>query len=59
MLLCHLNNTTNLCGDENKKYYMCKRERDAVLFSRVKSWEIEEMAKVNTEERNKYIANLD
>ena len=46
MLLCHLNNTTNLCGDENKYYYMCKRERDALLFTKIKLWETEEVSKI-------------
>lgn len=36
MLLCTMNSSTNLCGSQNKNYYMCRRERDAQLFSAIK-----------------------
>jgi hypothetical protein len=39
MLICHSRKATNLCGYENKVFYICKRERDSVLFSRIKEWE--------------------
>lgn len=35
----------NRCGIENKAYYECKRERDAQLFTSIKSWEREYFAK--------------
>lgn len=39
MMLCLVNNQQNLCGYENKQYYMCKKERDATLFTRIRDWE--------------------
>lgn len=35
MMLCLVNNQQNLCGYQNKQYYMCKKERDAILFQRI------------------------
>lgn len=41
MLVCLNFSQQNLCGYENKMYYMCKRERDATIFERIKDWELE------------------
>jgi hypothetical protein len=34
-----MNSKTNECGAEAKNYYMCRRERDAQLFTAIKEWE--------------------
>jgi hypothetical protein len=36
----------NKCGEFNKTYYMCKRERDAQIFESIRSWEIEHIKNV-------------
>ena len=41
LLMCLMGAQANTCGDRNKKFYICKRERDAQLFTLVKDWEIE------------------
>ena len=29
MMICVMNSQANMCGPENKVFYMCRRERDA------------------------------
>lgn len=41
MLHCLMASQANKCGEFNKHYYICKRERDAQLFQSIKDWEIE------------------
>jgi hypothetical protein len=41
MMACLQNNQSNLCGYENKMYYICKRERDAAIFAKIEEWEKE------------------
>ena len=43
LLLCAMNSAENMCGSEAKLYYMCRRERDAQIYSAIKNWEIEEI----------------
>ena len=43
MLHCVSGRQQNLCGYENKQYYMCRRERDAAIFSKIKEWEVTEV----------------
>ena len=42
LLICAMNSAENMCGTQAKHYYMCRRERDAQIFSLIKKWEIEE-----------------
>ena len=39
-----MNSAENLCGLHAKHYYMCRRERDAQVFSAIKRWEQEYLA---------------
>ena len=41
LLQCLMASQQNKCGGENKQYYVCKRERDAQLFTSIKDWEQE------------------
>lgn len=58
MMLCLVNNQQNLCGYQNKMYYICKKERDAIIFSRIQSWEVNDVFKKN-EKKNEYIEGLE
>jgi hypothetical protein len=54
----------NKCGEVNKLYYMCKRERDAQLFTSIKDWEVghvKAMGQADAEHGSKadYIASLE
>ena len=40
MVHCLTNSQANLCGELNKMYYACRRERDAQIYSSIKQWEI-------------------
>lgn len=41
-------------------YYMCKRERDSIIFTRIKEWESDKVKNaVNKEERDRYIGQLE
>mgnify|MGYP000607084326 CR=1 FL=1 len=46
LLLCTMNSAENLCSSQAKSYYMCRRERDAQIFSAIRAWETE---KITTE----------
>ena len=39
MIHCTVTSQANKCGEFNKLYYQCKRERDAQLFQTIKTWE--------------------
>ena len=39
LLLCAMNTSENLCGIQAKHYYMCRRERDAQIYSAIRKWE--------------------
>ena len=41
MVACVFENHPNKCGEQNKHFYICRRERDAQLFHSIKKWEIE------------------
>ena len=45
MLVCLMGSQANRCGLENKAFFQCKRERDAQLFTSIKTWELEYFAK--------------
>jgi hypothetical protein len=61
MMLCLVNNQQNLCGYQNKIYYVCKRERDAQLFTRIHDWELNDVfGKIKEEPKKKeYIEDLE
>ena len=42
MLRCLMGSQANKCGEVNKLYYYCKRERDAQLFRSIQDWEVQE-----------------
>ena len=46
MFLCTMNSAENMCGTQAKNYYICKRERDAQIFSAIKSWETDLVTKM-------------
>jgi len=39
MMICLQHQQENLCGYENKQYYICKKERDSIIFQKIKHWE--------------------
>lgn len=41
MLHCLTGSQANLCGEYNKAYQVCKRERDVQIFRSIKDWELE------------------
>ena len=45
MLVCLMGSQANRCGLENKAFFQCKRERDAQLFTSIKTWELDYFAK--------------
>jgi hypothetical protein len=47
-----------LCGYENKQYYICKRERDAIIFNQIKMWETQDVYPTQPD-KQKYIASLE
>ena len=57
MMMCLSTKQQNLCGYENKQYYMCRRERDALIFSQIKDWELETL-KANKDPKG-YVAELE
>jgi hypothetical protein len=59
MLWCHSRKQQNLCGYENKYFYICKRERDAILFTRIQEWETEEVRKLGEQERVRRVEELE
>lgn len=60
MLLCLVQKQQNLCGYENKVYYMCRKERDATIFSRIKTWEQEQVfTKMSPPEAADYVQGLE
>lgn len=64
MLQCLMGSQANKCGEVNKLYYMCKRERDAQLFTSIKDWEVghvKAMGPADAEHGSKadYIASLE
>jgi hypothetical protein len=61
MMLCLVNNQQNLCGYQNKMYYICKKERDAILFSRIQTWEVNDVFKTikEAEKKSEYIEGLE
>lgn len=40
MVHCLTESQPNLCGELNKMYYTCRRERDAQIYSSIKDWEV-------------------
>ena len=40
-LLCLLGSQANKCGEQNKLFYQCKRERDSQMFKSIQTWEQE------------------
>ena len=58
MLLCTMNTSTNLCAKQNKQYYMCRRERDAQLFSSIQDWESQKFTKLSKNDKEKYLQGL-
>ncbi|CDW78419.1 UNKNOWN [Stylonychia lemnae] len=60
MSLCVFQNQSNLCGQENRVYYNCRKERDAQIFTRIKEWEIEEIQKIpEFDKRQSYYDELE
>ena len=57
LLLCTMNSAQNLCGAQAKKFYVCKRERDAQLFTAIKDWEISDYSSM--EDKGTYIQELE
>ena len=53
MLVCTMKSQQNLCGSEIKDFYICRRERDAQIFSAIKSWEEDQVA--NIADREGYV----
>ena len=45
MLLCTMNSAENLCANQAKNYYICRRERDAQIYSTIRGWETEKLGK--------------
>jgi hypothetical protein len=43
MMVCLQHQQENLCGYENKQYYICRKERDAIMFQRIKQWETQDV----------------
>ena len=35
LLICSMNSAENLCGNQSKNYYMCRRERDAQIYTAI------------------------
>ena len=59
MYLCTMNSAENMCGTQAKNYYICKRERDAQIFSAIKSWETDLVTKMKkTQHQTAYIDTL-
>ena len=59
MYLCTMNSAENMCGTQAKNYYICKRERDAQIFSAIKSWETDLVTKMKKpQHQESYIDNL-
>lgn len=58
-MVCTMNSPENRCGDLAKHYYTCRRERDAQLFSAIKSWETETFSSLKPEARSKYLGELE
>ena len=48
----------NYCGEQAKRYYQCRRERDAQIFTAIKIWETEKVRSMKKEEQLKYIESL-
>ena len=48
LLLCAMNSSENLCGVEAKHYYMCRRERDAQIYTAIRSWETQNFGNEKT-----------
>jgi hypothetical protein len=59
MMLCLVNNQQNLCGYENKQFYMCKRERDAAVFARIREWDLARVAGMAGPEAVKEVETLE
>ena len=58
MMLCLVNNQQNLCGYQTKIYYICKKERDAKLFTQIQHWELNDVyAAVN--DKKAYVDDLE
>lgn len=58
MLVCLQHQQENLCGYENKQYYICKRERDAIIFNQIRQWETQDVLP-SQPDKQKYIAGLE
>ena len=60
MMVCLQHQQENLSGYENKQYYICRKERDAIMFQRIKQWETEDVfAAKEVPEKQKYLSNLE
>ena len=60
LLLCAMNSAENLCGSQAKLYYMCRRERDAQIFSAIRSWETENIVATSSEQdKAAYIQSIE
>ena len=57
-----MNSAENLCGSQAKHYYMCKRERDAQIFTAIRTWEIEKFQEKDLKKedvREDYIGKIE
>lgn len=54
-----MNSPENRCGEYAMQYYVCRRERDAQIFSAVKSWETETFTNLKPDARAQYLADLE
>ena len=51
MMLCMADKQSNMCGWENKQYYMCRKERDAQIFKSIEQWEIEKVQNLESKDK--------
>lgn len=58
-LSCLMKAPANQCGVYNKAFYVCRKERDALLFQSIKDWEAEKYLKIEKEgEKKGYLQEL-
>lgn len=60
LLSCMLENKMDNveCEDFQFKFYECKKWRDALIFKRIKDWEINTFDKMNEKEKTEHIDSL-